>query len=158
MDTLAAEIPKILSIFALAFFTFWTAIAAGIALGLPPLVVILVTTLSYSSGAALVTLFGDRVRDWLTRRRNKNGDQQEEQPESAMQARIRRIAERYGALGLGLASPMTLGSQLGSLLGIALNIPPRRLFLGMVLGALAWSIVLTLITVAGVAGVQSLSN
>jgi hypothetical protein len=50
---------------------------------------------------------------------------------------------------------MTVGSQIGTLLGIALSIPLRRLVLGMAAGALVWSIALTLLVSLGVAGVQA---
>jgi uncharacterized membrane protein YjjB (DUF3815 family) len=54
-----------------------------------------------------------------------------------------------------LASPMLLGAQIGALVGIALQVPPRRLFIGMTLGALAWSILLTTITALGAQALTS---
>lgn len=148
-DIVVADLPRLISIFGLAFFSFWTAIPAGLALGLTPVAVVTSTSLSYASGVALVTLFGDRVRARLIKRRRV-------QPESAAGARIRRIAERYGAFGLGLAAPMTLGAQIGAALGIALNLPPRRLFVAMAVGGLLWSILLTAAFTAGLVGVQTL--
>ena len=41
------------------------AIPAGLALGLSPLTVIFTTTLSYASGAAVITLLGGPLRAWL---------------------------------------------------------------------------------------------
>ena len=47
-----SDLPAIASIFGLAFFYFWPAIPAGLALGLSPLIVIATTSLSYMSGSA----------------------------------------------------------------------------------------------------------
>lgn len=141
-----ADLPKIASVFALAFFSFWPAIPLGVALGLPPLVVIATTTISYGVGVALVALFGGRVRDWVMNRFNKR---------QSSDGRLRRIWERYGLIGLGLAAPMTVGAQIGAAFGLALNAQPRRLFVAMSLGALAWSIALTLAVTLGILGVQA---
>lgn len=148
IEPLLAEIAKVASTFTLAFFSFWTAIPAGLALGLTPLVVIATTTLSYASGVALITLFGGRIRDWIMRRLGQSGAAN---PDS----RIHRIWRRYGLLGLGLAAPMTVGAQIGAALGIALDARPRRLFLAMSLGALVWSILLTAGVTLGLLGVQA---
>jgi len=45
---------QLIGIFALAWVSFWPAILAGLALGLPPALVIATTALSYASGAALM--------------------------------------------------------------------------------------------------------
>jgi uncharacterized membrane protein YjjB (DUF3815 family) len=52
---------------------------------------------------------------------------------------------------------MTVGAQIGAGLGIALNVPPRRLYLGMSLGALVWSILLTAASLLGWAGLQAVA-
>jgi len=143
MDSFITDLPKLVSIFALAFFYFWPAIPAGLALGLSPVAVIAATTLSYVCGVALVALLGARVRDVImgrfARRRNINS-----------QGRLKHIWERYGLFGLGLAAPMTVGSQIGTALGLALNAQPRRLVFFMSLGALVWSVSLTIITTLGI--------
>jgi hypothetical protein len=147
-DNLIDVLPQIVSIFGLAFFYFWPAIPAGLALGLPPLVVVLTTSLSYACGVALVTLLGERVRDWALRRLGRAAALN---PESL----VGRTWGRFGVIGLGLAAPMTIGSQAGAALGIALGAPSRRLFLWMGVGALAWSILLTVLVLLGVVGAQA---
>ncbi|MBZ0279115.1 MAG: small multi-drug export protein [Anaerolineae bacterium] len=151
MNDLLITIPKILSIFALAWFSFWPAIPAGLALGLSPLLVIATTTLSYVSGVVLVALFGGRVRDWALRRLGR-------QTAGQSDTLIARIWQRFGIIGLGLAAPMTVGAQIGAALGISLNAPSRRLLLWMSLGALAWSIALTLAVLLGVVGAQAIGG
>jgi hypothetical protein len=149
MEDIAAALPKILSIFSLAFFYFWAAIPAGLAFGLSPLVVILTTSLSYISGVALVTLAGERVRAWIFKRLGKKTTLN---PDSL----AGRIWERAGVAGLGLAAPVTVGAQMGAAIGIALNARPRHLFFWMCAGAVAWSLLLTVLTTMGVIGVQEM--
>jgi hypothetical protein len=139
----------ILSIFALAFISFWPAIPSGVALGLEPLVVILTTSLSYSAGVALVLLLGKPVQVWLSRRFNRTV----ENPNSP----LRRAWNRFGVIGLGLLAPITVGAQIGAVIGLALNVPPRKLFLSMTLGALLWSTALALAAHFGLVGLRSLS-
>jgi hypothetical protein len=148
VQDLAADLPKVLGIFALSWLAFWPAIPAGIALGLSPVVVIATTTMSYTSGVAAVLLVGGRLREWFMRRVNRGGAVN---PDS----RIQQIWKRYGIIGLGLASPMTVGAQAGAVIGVTLNVPARKLLLWMTLGALAWSIGLTTAVVLGVLGVRA---
>jgi hypothetical protein len=149
LDDLATLIPKLLSIFGLAFFYFWPSIPAGLALGLSPLAVIVTTSLSYAAGVAVVTLLGERVRDWVMRRLGRKG---EVNPDG----RIRRIWEKFGVIGLGLIAPMTVGAQIGAALGLALNGKPRLLFFWITLGGLIWSIALTTAVTLGVLGVNAI--
>lgn len=146
METVLAEIGKVAGIFGLSWFSFWPALPAGLALGLNPIVVIATVTISYISGVLIVLLPGKRIRDWVQKRFGRQMDAQTENEDSF----VRRMWERYGVIGFGLTSPMTVGAQLGALVGIAFNIPRRRLLLWMSLGALGWAIVLTLLALVGI--------
>ncbi len=143
MTELLIELSKVLSTFALAFFSFWWSIPAGLALGLSPLVVILTATLSYASGVGIVAFAGGRLRAWIDRR---IGSRATLDPNS----RLYRIWQRYGMIGLGALAPVTLGAQIGAVIAMALNAPPRRLFVIMSLAALVWSIILTLAFLLGI--------
>lgn len=147
MEQLLAELPKVLSVFGLAFFSFWAAITLGLGLGLSPVVVIVTTTLSYALGVVLIVWIGGPIRERVMRRFNQSQTPFEE-------TRIGRIWERYGIIGLGLAAPMTVGAQIGAAIGITLKAEPRRLFLAMAGGALAWSIGLTAAVSLGVLAVS----
>ncbi|NWG15662.1 MAG: small multi-drug export protein [Chloroflexi bacterium] len=147
MDHIIADLPSIISIFGLAWFYFWPSIPAGLALGLSPVVIVLTTSLSFASGAAVVTLVGGPLRARIMRR---IGSRAVVKPGS----RLYRIWERFGMIGLGLAAPMTLGAQIGAAVGLALNAPPRRLFVWMALGGLLWSVTLTLLVSLGIVGAQ----
>ncbi len=140
--SLETDLPKIVSVFALAFFSFWPAIPAGLALGLAPAVVIATTTLSYICGAALVLLPGERVRRIILTRLERRAAQ-------GPPGVLRRAWARWGVIGLGLLGPMTVGAQMGAALGLALNVSTRPLFMWMFWGALAWSVLITLAVVLG---------
>lgn len=142
------DFAAVASIFGLAFFYFWPAIPAGLALGLPPVIVIATTSLSYMSGAALVVLVGGRFRQWVMARL---GRQDVLAPESL----LGRTWARFGVMGLGLLAPMTIGSQLGAGLGVTLDKRPMKVLLWLCVGGLAWSIALTTLVSLGVLGAQA---
>jgi len=145
MDSVLAEIAKSLSVFAWAWLSFWSAIPAGLALGLHPLAVIVLTSTSYISGIILVLLPARAVREWVLRRFGNNLDTSKHDDRLYM-----KLWKRYGVIGFGLIAPMTIGAQLGAMLGVALNISRNQLILWMSIGVVAWSVGLTLLTVAGV--------
>lgn len=147
MDDSTLQLTQIASIFGLAFFYFWPAMPAGLALGLHPLVVVATATASYMSGVLVVLVLGDRARVLLRRLRRQ------EPPAATADAvppgRLRRVWERFGVAGLGLLAPMTIGSHTGALLGLALKARPRALLIWMTLGALGWSLALCLLALLG---------
>ena len=148
MPDLLADFPKLLSVFGLAFFYFWAAIPAGLVQGLSPVSVILTAGLSYATGVGLVAFLGEPVRAWIMRR---FGDKVSADPNST----FRRVWDRYGMVGLALLAPITTGSQIGAALGLALNAPPRRLFIIMSLGGLLWAVLLAVAVSLGIMGVQA---
>ena len=147
MDDPIVVLTQIASVFGLAFFYFWPAMPTGLALGLPPLVVVITATASYVSGVVLVLVLGDRARGLLRRLRRK--EPSAEAGDDVPPGRLRRVWDRYGVVGLGLLAPMTIGSHTGALLGLALKARPRALLIWMTLGALAWSLALCLLGLLG---------
>jgi hypothetical protein len=136
------QVPAVLSTFGLAFFWFIGAIPAGMVLKLSPLVAALAAWSAYVAGVLLILLAGTPLRQWIVRRFKIDLN-----PKPA--SLVWRILDRYALAGLALLAPVTLGSHMGALLGLALGIPPRRLLLAMGLGALAWTILITLVSVLG---------
>jgi uncharacterized membrane protein len=152
MDDLSSLLPKIASIYGLAFFYFWPAIPAGLALGLSPVLVVLTTSASYISGAALALALGGRVRALWRHFRRRAAVPAGEAP-ATPDSRIRRIWDRYGIIGLGLAAPMTIGSQTGALLAVTLRARPWIALLWLSIGALVWSLLLSGIAALGLVAV-----
>lgn len=138
---------KILAVLGLGALELWTAVPAGFALGLHPIL----TAVSAAAGAVLAVLvvlvLGERVRVWLGRRHSST-------PSSHRS--LRRIWMRYGVAGLGLAAPLLVGAPLGTALGLLLGAQPSHLLRWMVLGVVGWSALLTLAAVMGLAGLESL--
>ena len=63
IESVASAAAPLGAIFGWAFFSFWSAIPAGMALGLAPVPVALTVTGSYAAGAALVLLAGAPLRE-----------------------------------------------------------------------------------------------
>jgi hypothetical protein len=135
------------SIFAWAFFSFFTAIPAGVALGLAPLLVGLTAWLSYTAGVIVVVLLGKPVQTFFMKR---FGGEAASRPDSP----IRRAWDRFGVIGLALLAPVTIGAQTGAVIGIALGAPTRKLVISMSLGAAIWSGVITLAVALGIMAVK----
>jgi hypothetical protein len=138
------------AIFGWAFFSFWSAIPAGIALQVAPLLVVATVTISYGSGVALVVLAGIPLRQRIQRRFLKTDAALTEVQGNRGLRWATIIWQRFGLVGLALLAPMTLGSQLGAVIGLAFGARPLPLMIAMTLGAALWAILITLAVVAGV--------
>src|SRR5689334_23918653 len=108
--SIPALVSALAGIFGLAFFWFWGAIPAGLALGLNPILVAVTVWLSYVAGVVLVVLIGEPLRVRLMARFAKSGSDKPQSP-------IQRVWDRFGLIGLALLAPVTTGSQIGAALG-----------------------------------------
>src|SRR3954468_11478864 len=130
-------LPAIISIFGLAFLYFIAAIPAGVALQLPIWVAAVTAGLSYAAGVVVVVLIGAPLRERLAKRFNISTTHD---PNKL----IWRVWDRYGLIGLSLLAPVTLGSQIGALIGLSLGVKPRSLVIGMSLGIIPWCVIISL--------------
>jgi len=151
------ELGKIISIFALSWFSFWPAMPAGLALGLHPLVIVATTTISYISGVVLVLFAGERVQIWLRQRfqsdmLSENKDDDSDTPPSF----IKRFWQKYGVIGFGILAPMTTGAQIGAMLGLVFKIRRSNLLVWMSIGALLWAIILIGLALLGIESLDTL--
>ncbi|HEY8900042.1 MAG TPA: hypothetical protein VIM61_06490 [Chthoniobacterales bacterium] len=120
------------SVFSLGFLYFISAIPAGAALGVPLWLAALAAWLGYSVGAVVIVAAGAPLREMLTRRFRI-----EARP--AKPTLVHRAWDRFGLPALGLLAPVTIGPQIGALLGLALGASPVRLMLALSLGVLPWA-------------------
>ncbi len=141
------SIAGLISVFGIAFLSLWASIPAGAALGLDVIPVVVTAAISYACGVALVVVVGQPVRDWILRRFGGKAS-------SSSDSAIRRVWNRYGLIGLALLAPVTTGAQVGAIIGMSLNAPPRRLFVLMSLGGLLWAILFAVLISLGVAAVS----
>ncbi len=144
---LADAFSKVLAVVGTGAVELWAAIPLGLALGLNPVVVGAASALGAILSAAAVILIGGPVRRWAVRRLG---------PGSRRGRRARRVWERYGLIGLGLASPLLTGAPLGAALGVALGAPAGRLLAWMSIGIAVWSGLLTAASALGWAGLGHL--
>lgn len=140
---------KLISVLGLGILELWAAVPAGLALGLHPILVGVVSALGSTISAMAVILLGDRARNWILRKRGGHG-------ETGKTSRARRIWDRYGAMGLGLLSPLLFGAPLGAAIGVSLGADAHRLLLWMGIGIALWSVLLTAGGVLGLAGVDQI--
>ncbi|MBI1280749.1 MAG: hypothetical protein GC179_21675 [Anaerolineaceae bacterium] len=126
-------LPAVMSTFSLAFFYFIAAIPAGAALQLPIGIAAVTAGVSYAAGVLVVVLIGAPLRERVTKRFNINTTHD---PNKL----IWRVWDRYGLIGLSLLAPVTIGAQIGALIGLSLGVKPRSLVLGMSLGIVPWCV------------------
>lgn len=133
---------QFLGIFLLALGSLWMAALLGLALGMAPLPLMITLTVGYALSAMIIAFIGAPLRDRVLRRFGICMD---------CESRISRIAHRYGVVGLGLLAPVLTGAPLGTVVGLTMSIPTRRLILWMTAGAALWSAVLMIGTLLGFA-------
>ena len=135
-------VAKFITVTGLGIIELWAAIPAGTALKLHPLLNGLAAGLGAIIGALLVILIGDRLRNWLLKKKeNKQKNK----------GQIYRIWNKYGVIGLGMLSPLITGASLGAAMGISLGASPKRLLFWMSIGIVFWTILLTAISTFGFA-------
>lgn len=140
---------QLLTVFGLGAVELWAAFPAGLAFGLSPMVVGVVTGAGALAGVVVIVYPGDRLRAWLVRRYSRPG-------KSESMSRATRLWERYGVIGVGLVAPLLVGVPLAGALGIALGAPRRRLVLLLALVVLVWCVALTIASYLGLAGLHAL--
>jgi len=118
----------------------WAAIPLGFALQLPPLIIGICSAIGAIASAGIVIFLGGSLRSWLLKRIEKKGKKQ---------GRMARIWDKYGVIGLGLASPLLTGAPLGAALGISLGAPTGKLMWWMSIGIVIWSVILTIAVAYG---------
>jgi hypothetical protein len=134
---------SILTVFGLATIEIWFAVPAGLALGVPPLVLWLATLTGSLLSVTVVAFAGDALRAWLVRKRGGSV--------LAGQGRLYRVWVRYGVIGWGLASPLVFAPPMGTAIGLILGAPRRRLLAWMAAGTILWT---TILVAAGVVGLD----
>ncbi|MED1952825.1 small multi-drug export protein [Brevibacillus centrosporus] len=122
------------SVFGTSMLELWAAIPLGFALQLPAVVTGILSAIGAIASAGIVIFLGGSLRSWLIKRFEKKGKRQ---------GRMVRIWDKYGVIGLGLASPLITGAPLGAAIGISLGAPIGKLMWWMSVGIVIWSVILT---------------
>lgn len=125
---------KIASVIGASILELWMAIPLGFALRLHPVVIAIASAFGSIIAAAVVIFLAKSLRNWLMKRMERKNKKQ---------GRMGRIWEKYGVIGLGLASPLLTGAPLGAAIGVSFGAKPVTLFIWMVIGIVVWSGILT---------------
>jgi hypothetical protein len=133
----------------LAVVEIWGAVPVGLALGLSPPLVWVLTVVGSMAGVSAVALAGEAVRGWLVRHRGAST--------AAGRGRAYRLWVRYGVVGWGLVSPLVFAPAMGTAIAIALGAPRRRLIVWMGAGVLVWTSILVIAGDLGLRAIHVLS-
>jgi hypothetical protein len=120
---------KIFAIVAVATVSGAAAVPAGIFTGVNPIVVFGVAAATAICVTWGLLLGGHRLRSRLVK--GDGGD-------SNAATRARRVADRFGPVGLGLVGPVFPGVVASCLTGVAVGVDSRRLGIWMTVGIALW--------------------
>lgn len=127
------SIGAVAAVFGLGFFYLVGAVPAGVAAGLSVWMAAFIAWCGYASGAAVMTLVGKPVRDWVAR---KLRIPVTHDPSKL----IWKAWSKFGLVGLGLIAPVTIGPQAGCILAMALGEKPWKAALALSLGVVPWCV------------------
>ena len=111
-------------------------VPGGILFGLDPTAVVL------SAGAGnVLTIFafayaGDKIRDWLKKRRAAKG----KEGESPRFAKAQTSFDKYGIYGMGLLGPILIGTQFAAAISVAAGVKPLKTSIIISVSTLLWSV------------------
>jgi len=134
-----------LSVLGLAVVEIWGAVPVGLALGLSPILVWVLTVIGSMAGVGVVAVAGESIRAWLVRRRGAST--------AAGHGHLYRVWVRYGVVGWGLVSPLVFAPAMGTAIGIGLGAPRRRLIASMGAGVMVWT---SILVIAGDLGLRAI--
>lgn len=128
-------------------------IPIGIVAGLQPVAVVATGVAGNLVTVAVAALFGERIREWWRARRAATAATAADGPHddavSPRRARIERIFQRWGLLGLALVGPIGIGTQLSAVVAVALGTSASRTFAWVGAGTVLWAVAAGMATVAG---------
>ncbi|KIV57648.1 small multi-drug export protein [Aneurinibacillus migulanus] len=137
---------KIASVIGASILELWMAIPVGFALGLHPVIIAVASALGSIIAAVVVIFLAKSLRNWLMKRMERKNKRQ---------GRMGKIWQKYGVIGLGLASPLLTGAPLGAAIGVSFGAKPVTLFIWMVIGIIVWSGILTAAVAMGMLSLTS---
>jgi len=130
------------SIYLVGITGIWKAIPVGIALKAGPFEISIFTALGSITTVYLLYFFGERVKQWVLKKWSK--DKLE-----SKKGKLSSIMDKYGTPGLGIICPGIFGPITTIIVGLLIMQHTKRLMPYLVIGIMAWSFLLTYLSVLG---------
>lgn len=132
-------------------------IPAGLIAGLPTVPVLLAAIIGNLLTVGIAAYFGEAMRSWFSRRRERRRRQLDVEAEAhrrakalKRRARIEKVMDRGGLPLLALVGPVGLGTQVSAVVAVALGVRATSSFLWVSAGTVLWCVVVAYATSAGV--------
>ena len=97
------------------------------------------------AGTTVFTVLGERIRNWLKKRRKARKKPSNKNYNIRKVRRIFRIWHRYGLLGIAILTPPILSPMFGPIIAVAFREDRRRILLFMYISVLSWAAVFALV-------------
>ena len=138
---------KWITVYLLSTFKFIGGPLAGISMGLPLYLTVLLTIAGMMTSVVVISYAGKAAqRFYLNRRKKKN------KPIFSKQSRrIVRIWQRFGIRGIAFLTPVIFTPIIGTMVALVLGVKRNKILTYMLLSAVVWGIALTL-AVYGIRG------
>ena len=129
----------------------------GIAIGLNPILVGILSFLGNAFPIYLIVVGYKRFQEWWAARRGKAFvNPADESWSTGRRARAMQIMQKYGVPGLSLASPLLIGAHLGAILTLIVGAPKRQIIGWMFFSLAIWTIGITIVSFFGIGWLTSL--
>ena len=138
---------KFLGVAALAAIDIFLAVPAGMAAGYGFVEQFLAMVLGGVVSAVVVVFLGDAAQHWWQAHKKVRS-----RPKPV--GMIGRLADKWGAPGLGLLAPVVVGTPAGAMIGIGLGLDRAPLLSWLIAGVVIWSAVLAGLVAVGVTAIS----
>lgn len=111
-------------------------VPGGILFGLDPTAVVLSAVAGNTITIFAFAYAGDKIRDWLKKRRASKG----KEGESPRFAKAQASFDKYGIYGMGLLGPILIGTQFAAAISVAAGVKPLKTSIIISVSTLLWSV------------------
>lgn len=111
-------------------------VPGGILFGLDPTAVVLSAVAGNTITIFAFAYAGDKIRDWLKKRRASKG----KEGESPRFAKAQASFDKYGIYGMGLLGPILIGTQFAATISVAAGVKPLKTSIIISVSTLLWSV------------------
>ncbi len=111
-------------------------VPGGILIGLDPTSVVIAAVAGNTITIFAFAYAGDKIRNWLKKRRASKG----KEGESPRFAKAQASFDRYGIYGMGLLGPILVGTQFAAAISVAAGVKPLKTSIIISVSTLLWSV------------------